>query len=135
MSKSELDDVLLKVEGLTTHFFTEEGVVKSVDGVTFDVRRGEVLGLVGESGSGKSVTALSLLRLIPTPPGRIVDGAITFNGRDLLALDEAQMRDLRGNEMSTDSGYTIGFPMEGSMVLHRFCKGVTPCHQGAARCC
>ena len=63
MSKSELDDVLLKVEGLTTHFFTEEGVVKSVDGVTFDVRRGEVLGLVGESGSGKSVTALSLLRL------------------------------------------------------------------------
>ena len=100
MSKSELDDVLLKVEGLTTHFFTEEGVVKSVDGVTFDVRRGEVLGLVGESGSGKSVTALSLLRLIPTPPGRIVDGAITFNGRDLLALDEAQMRDLRGNEIA-----------------------------------
>jgi oligopeptide transport system ATP-binding protein len=100
MSKSELDDVLLKVEGLTTHFFTEEGVVKSVDDVTFDVRRGEVLGLVGESGSGKSVTALSLLRLIPTPPGRIVDGAITFNGRDLLALDEAQMRDLRGNEIA-----------------------------------
>ena len=100
MSKSELDDVLLKVEGLTTHFFTEEGVVKSVDGVTFDVRRGEVLGLVGESGAGKSVTALSLLRLIPTPPGRFVDGAITFNGRDLLALDEAQMRDLRGNEIA-----------------------------------
>ena len=93
-------DVLLRVEGLTTHFFTEDGVVKSVDGVTFDIRKGEVLALVGESGSGKSVTALSLLRLIPSPPGQIVDGKVTFNGRDLLALDEDEMRKLRGNEIA-----------------------------------
>ena len=97
---SEKPEVLLSVEGLTTYFFTEDGVVRSVDGVTFDVRKGEVLGLVGESGSGKSVTALSLLRLIPTPPGRIVDGHVTFNGRDLLALSEDDMRKLRGNEIA-----------------------------------
>jgi len=94
------DDVLLDVRGLTTHFFTEDGIVRSVDGVTFDVRKGEVLGLVGESGSGKSVTALSLLRLIPSPPGRIVAGEVSFNNRDLLNLDEDAMRDLRGNEMA-----------------------------------
>jgi oligopeptide/dipeptide ABC transporter ATP-binding protein len=91
---------LLQVTDLTTHFFTEDGVVRSVDGVSFDVNKGEVLGLVGESGSGKSVTALSMLRLIPSPPGRIVAGEIRFDGRDLLALTEDEMRELRGNEIA-----------------------------------
>src|SRR5580658_10764048 len=80
------DEPLLSIRGLRTHFFTEAGVAKAVDGVDLDVRQGEVLGLVGESGSGKSVTALSVIRLIPAPPGRIVAGEIRYQGRDLLKL-------------------------------------------------
>ena len=91
---------LLQIRGLKTHFFTESGVAKAVDGVDLDVRQGEVLGLVGESGSGKSVTALSVLRLIPDPPGRIVGGDIWFQGRDLLALDWEDIRRVRGKEIS-----------------------------------
>jgi len=83
---------LLEVKGLKTYFFTDEGVVRAVDGIDFHINRGETLGIVGESGSGKSVTALSIMRLIPTPPGRIVAGAITYNGRNLLELPPAQMR-------------------------------------------
>lgn len=90
---------LLKVSGLRTHFHTEEGVVKAVDGVDFYVHSGEILGLVGESGCGKSVTALSILRLI-RKPGRIVEGEIEFEGRDLLDLSTAEMNDLRGNRIS-----------------------------------
>jgi peptide/nickel transport system ATP-binding protein len=86
---------LLEVRDLTVHFDTEDGLVEAVDGVTFSVRPGEILGLVGESGSGKSVTALALLRLI-RPPGRIVRGAVRFEGTDLLALSEEQMRAVRG---------------------------------------
>jgi oligopeptide/dipeptide ABC transporter ATP-binding protein len=90
---------LLRVEGLQTHFFTDDGIVRAVDGVSFEVRAGQTLAVVGESGSGKSVTALSLLRLIP-PPGRIVGGSIEFKGRDLLALSPAAMRSIRGKEIS-----------------------------------
>ncbi|HWA19595.1 MAG TPA: ABC transporter ATP-binding protein [Devosia sp.] len=90
---------LLEVRGLKTHFFTRQGVVKAVDGVSFDLDRGETLGIVGESGSGKSAMSLSLLRLI-SPPGEIVEGEVRFDGVDLLQLDEAQMQTYRGRHMS-----------------------------------
>ncbi|MCX8132860.1 MAG: ABC transporter ATP-binding protein [Roseococcus sp.] len=92
-------EVTLEVRDLRTHFFTRAGVVKAVDGVSFTVRRGEVLGLVGESGSGKSVTGFSLIGLVD-PPGRVVSGRILFQGRDLAALPEAEMRRLRGNRIA-----------------------------------
>ena len=91
---------LLTVQDLQTHFFTGEGVVRAVDGVTLSVRPGETLGLVGESGCGKTVTALSILRLVPDPPGRIVGGTICFDGRDLLRLPEEEMRSIRGCAIS-----------------------------------
>jgi oligopeptide/dipeptide ABC transporter ATP-binding protein len=91
---------LLQVRGLRTSFFTESGVAKAVDGVDIDIFPGEVLGLVGESGSGKSVTALSILRLVPDPPGRIVGGEIRFKGRDLLTLSWDEIRKVRGKEIS-----------------------------------
>ena len=87
---------LLEVKGLKTYFFTDEGVVRAVDGIDFHINRGETLGIVGESGSGKSVTALSIMRLIPTPPGRIVAGTINYNGRNLLELPPAQCSRLYG---------------------------------------
>lgn len=87
---------VLKIEDLRTHFFTGEGVARAVDGVSVSVGKNRTLGLVGESGCGKSVTALSILRLIPSPPGKIVDGKITLSGKDILSLPEVQMRDIRG---------------------------------------
>ena len=95
---------ILSVAGLTTQFDTEDGVARAVDGVSFRVRKAETLAIVGESGSGKSVSALSIMRLIPSPPGRIVSGSVTFRGRDgaerdLSRLDEAAMRLIRGNEI------------------------------------
>jgi oligopeptide/dipeptide ABC transporter ATP-binding protein len=92
-------DALLELRGLKTHFFTEEGVVRAVDGVDLRVAGGETLGLVGESGCGKSVAMFSVMRLI-SPPGRIVSGQVLFAGRDLLTLDEQAMQDLRGNRIS-----------------------------------
>jgi len=92
-------DNLLEVRNLKTYFFTEDGVVKAVDGVDFTVQRGEILGLVGESGCGKSVTSLSIMRLVGIP-GKIVDGEIFFEGRSLLELSEDEMVDMRGNRMS-----------------------------------
>src|SRR5580704_6429199 len=91
---------LLAIDDLRTHFFTRDGVVRAVDGVSYDVSAGETLAVVGESGCGKSVTALSILRLVPSPPGRIVGGAIRFAGRDLLEASEAEMRSIRGNEIA-----------------------------------
>jgi len=90
---------LLEVKGLKTYFFTEDGVVKAVDGVDFDVLPGEVLGLVGESGCGKSVTSFSIMRLVG-PPGRVVDGQIMFEGRDLLKISESEMVHMRGDRIS-----------------------------------
>ena len=90
---------LLEVENLQTHFRTPDGVNRAVDGVSFQVEEGETLAIVGESGCGKSVTAMSILRLIPQPPGKIA-GAIRLEGRDLLALDDRAMRDIRGNDIS-----------------------------------
>jgi oligopeptide/dipeptide ABC transporter ATP-binding protein len=91
---------VLEIENLRTHFFTESGVVRAVDGLSCAVQNGETLGVVGESGCGKSVTALSVLRLVATPPGRIVDGAIRFQGTNLLDLTERQMEGIRGNDIS-----------------------------------
>jgi oligopeptide/dipeptide ABC transporter ATP-binding protein len=90
---------ILKVSGLRTYFFTEDGVVKAVDGVDFEVRRGEVLGLVGESGCGKTVTSFSIMRLIDMP-GRVVAGSVTFDGQNLLNLPESEMAHIRGNRIS-----------------------------------
>jgi oligopeptide transport system ATP-binding protein len=91
---------LLEVDNLRTHFFTREGVVKAVDGISFTVEAGRTLGIVGESGCGKSVTALSLMGLIPKPPARIVEGSVNFQGRDLTKLSERQLEDVRGREMA-----------------------------------
>ena len=92
--------VVLEVAGLQTFFFTRSGILKAVDDVSFSLQRSETLAVVGESGCGKSMTALSIMRLVPDPPGRIVGGRITLAGRDLLQLDESAMRQVRGNEMS-----------------------------------
>jgi peptide/nickel transport system ATP-binding protein len=91
---------LLAIDDLRTHFFTRDGIVRAVDGVSFGVGAGETLAVVGESGCGKSVTALSILRLVPSPPGRTVSGTIRFDGADLLRLSEAEMRRIRGNAIS-----------------------------------
>jgi oligopeptide/dipeptide ABC transporter ATP-binding protein len=91
---------LLQIEDLCTWFYTLEGVVRAVDGVSLEVKGGEVLGLVGESGCGKSMTALSILRLFPSPPGKIVRGQISFEGENLLLLSEARMRAIRGKSIS-----------------------------------
>jgi oligopeptide/dipeptide ABC transporter ATP-binding protein len=91
---------LLEVKGLKTHFFTREGVVQAVDGVSFSLEKGKTLGIVGESGCGKSVTALSLMGLIPKPPAKIVAGEVLFDGKDLTKLSEGQFQHIRGNEMS-----------------------------------
>ena len=91
---------LLEVQDLHTQFFTRDGVVRAVDGVSFQLSAGETLGLVGESGCGKSVTALSLMRLIPQPPGKITEGAITFDGQDVLKMDDDEVRGIRGNNIA-----------------------------------
>ncbi len=95
-----MNEPLLEVRELQTHFFTDDGVVRAVDGVSYAIGAGETLAVVGESGSGKSVTALSILRLVASPPGRIVGGGIRFRGRDLLSLSEPEMRAIRGKEIS-----------------------------------
>jgi len=118
----------LKVEELRTHFSTERGVAKAVDGVSFTVDQGDTLGIVGESGCGKSVTVLSILRLIRQPPGRIVSGRVLFEGRDLLALSPAEMRQVRGNRISMifqdpmsslNPVFTVGEQVAESIRLHQ----------------
>jgi len=91
---------ILEVKNLRTSFFTEEGEIKAVDDVSFAIERGKTLGIVGESGCGKSVTSLSIMRLIPNPPGRVMGGEILYQGQDLLKLDMQKMREIRGNEIS-----------------------------------
>jgi peptide/nickel transport system ATP-binding protein len=121
-------EMVLEVEGLTTYFFTRSGVVRAVDDVTFSLRKGETLGIVGESGCGKSMTALSLMRLVPVPPGRIVAGQVRLNGQDLLTLDEDEMRAIRGNEISMifqepmtslNPVLTIGNQISEALRLHQ----------------
>jgi oligopeptide transport system ATP-binding protein len=91
---------LLQVKDLQTQFFTQDGVVKAVDGVSFNLEEGETLGIVGESGCGKSVTVLSIMRLIPNPPGRVVGGQVLFDGEDLLKVDDEEIRRVRGNKIA-----------------------------------
>ena len=119
---------LLEVSDLGTWFYTRQGIVKAVDGVDFEVAAGETLAIVGESGCGKSMTALSLMRLIPEPPGRIVSGSIKLAGRDLLKISEEEMRDVRGNEISMifqepmtslNPVMTIGKQISEALILHR----------------
>ena len=87
-----MDETVLEVKNLRTHFFTDDGVVKAVDDVSFSLAKGEVLGIVGESGSGKSVTNLSIINLIQSPPGKIVGGEVLFHGEDVLKMDEKKIR-------------------------------------------
>lgn len=119
---------LLRVKDLKTYLFTHEGVVKAVDGISFKIDKGETFGLVGESGCGKSVTALSIMRLIPNPPGKIVEGEIYFEGQDLLALDGREMREIRGKKISMifqepmtslDPVFTIGHEIMEAIQLHQ----------------
>ena len=126
-------ELVLSVENLRTHFHTEGGVVRSVDGVSFTVRRGETLAVVGESGSGKSVTSLSIMGLIPSPPGEIVEGRIRFRGKqgdvvELTAMDERALRTIRGNDISMifqepmtslNPVFTIGDQIAEVVRLHR----------------
>jgi peptide/nickel transport system ATP-binding protein len=100
MTEAQTEDTVLDVKNLKTVFFTNSGLFKAVDDLSFTVRRGETLAIVGESGCGKSVSALSIMRLVPDPPGRIVGGSVTLEGTDLLSLDEAEMRKIRGDRIS-----------------------------------
>ena len=118
---------LLQVKDLQTHFFTLEGVVKAVDGVSYDIREGETVAVVGESGCGKSVSALSIMRLVAYPPGRIVGGEIWFNGHDLLTLNDEEMRQVRGKEIamifqepmtSLNPALTIGRQVTETLEAH-----------------
>ncbi|MBW2056604.1 MAG: ABC transporter ATP-binding protein [Deltaproteobacteria bacterium] len=119
---------VLSIEGLKTYFHTHQGVARAVDGVSYHVFRGETLGVVGESGCGKSVTALSILRLIPSPPGRIVSGSVVFEGQNLLDLPMNRMREIRGNQISMifqepmtslNPVFTIGSQLSKVFTLHQ----------------
>jgi peptide/nickel transport system ATP-binding protein len=119
---------VLSVDGLTTYFFTRRGVVRAVEDVSFRVRSGETLAIVGESGCGKSMTALSLMRLVPSPPGRIVKGSVLLDGTDLLKIDEPAMRQMRGNKISMifqepmtalNPLITVGRQVAETLVLHQ----------------
>jgi peptide/nickel transport system ATP-binding protein len=118
----------LEVEGLQTYFYTRDGIVRAVEDLSFHVDRGETLAIVGESGCGKSMTALSIMRLIPDPPGRIVGGRISLDGQDLMQLSEAQMREVRGNDISMifqepmtslNPVMRIGKQISEALILHQ----------------
>ncbi len=119
---------LLEVKNLKTYFYTDDGVAKAVDDVSFELDKGETLGLVGESGCGKSVSALSIMRLIADPPGKIVNGEIFFKGKDILKVPEKEMQDIRGNDIgmifqepmtSLNPVFTCGNQIEEAVILHQ----------------
>jgi len=121
-------DLLLEVKNLKTYFYTDEGVVRAVDGISFDIKKGETLGMIGESGCGKSVSALSIMRLISEPPGRIMEGEINFQGENLREKSEPEMRRIRGNEIamvfqepmtSLNPLLTIGDQIAEAIILHQ----------------
>jgi oligopeptide/dipeptide ABC transporter ATP-binding protein len=122
------DDILLSVENLSTHFSTQQGLVRAVQDVSFSVKKSRTFALVGESGCGKSITALSIMRLVPEPQGKIVAGKIIFNGRDLLGLSGNRMRAIRGNRIamifqepmtSLNPVFTVGYQIEEAIRLHQ----------------
>ena len=119
---------LVEFKNLKTYFYTEDGIVKAVNDVSFKIREGETIGVVGESGCGKSVTAMSLMRLIPNPPGKIVGGDILFEGKSVLTMTEAQMREIRGNKISVifqepmtslNPVFKIGDQISEAVILHQ----------------
>ena len=121
-------ETVLSVEDLRTYFTTRWGTVKAVDGISFDLRRGETLGIVGESGCGKSVTMLSLMRLIPIPPGRIVTGSIVLDGEDIVPISEGEMAQIRGRKIaliiqdpmtSLNPVFSIGNQVEEAIKIHQ----------------
>lgn len=125
---AKMDQKILEIKNLQTSFFTEGGEVKAIDDVSFNVYKGKTLGIVGESGCGKSVTSLSIMRLIPNPPGRIMGGQILYHGRDLLKVSLAEMRAIRGNEISMifqepmtslNPVFTIGNQICEAIALHQ----------------
>lgn len=120
--------ILLEVQNLKTYFKTDDGMAKAVDGISYKLFKGETLGIVGESGCGKSVGAMSILRLIPSPPGKIVDGKILFEDKDLVSITDAEMRAIRGNRISMifqepmtslNPVYTVGNQIMESIILHQ----------------
>jgi oligopeptide/dipeptide ABC transporter ATP-binding protein len=127
------NNLVLKIKGLKTYFYTYEGVVKALDGIDLEIRRGEVLGLVGETGCGKSVTALSILRLIPDP-GKIIEGEILFKGENLLKKSEEEMRNIRGSEISMifqeptvslNPVFKVGNQISEAIMLHQELSGAS----------
>ena len=123
-----MSDTLLRVEHLTTAFHTDRGTLRAVDDVSFSLKKGETLAVVGESGCGKSVTALSIMRLIPSPPGRIESGKIDFLGKELTSLPEPEMRKVRGDKISMifqepmtslNPVYSVGAQIVEAIRLHR----------------
>ena len=123
-----MSENLLEVKNLKTYFFTDGGVVKSVDDVSFNVKPGKTLGVVGESGCGKSITSLSIMQLVETPPGKIVGGEIIYNGENLLNKDKDEMRKIRGGEIamifqepmtSLNPVYPVGKQVQEAILLHQ----------------
>lgn len=122
-----MDNNILEINDLKTYFYTEDGVVKGCDGVSYKVNKGEILAIVGESGSGKSVSAMSILKLIPSPPGKIVSGEILFNGENLVTCSENRIEEIRGNDIavifqepmtSLNPVLTIGYQVMEPLILH-----------------
>lgn len=122
------NDEIIKIKGLKTYFHTDDGVVKAVDGVDFDIRKGETMGLVGESACGKTVTALSIMRLVESPPGKIEEGEVLYKGENLLKISQEKMRKVRGNEISMifqepmtslNPVFTIGRQLTEVLILHQ----------------
>lgn len=123
-----LNKVLLEVKNLKTHFYTHDGILPAVDGVSFKINSGETLCVVGESGCGKSVTAMSILKLVPTPPGKYVEGNILFNGQDILSKTNEEMRKIRGKDIamifqepmtSLNPVYTVGDQIAEAIMIHQ----------------
>src|SRR5512144_1509569 len=127
LNTPKMQDIILEVDGLETVFKTPDGLVHAVNGVSFSLKNGETVGLVGESGSGKSVTMLSVLRLIPTPPGKIAAGSALFHGQDLLRMSDEEIRRVRGGQISIvfqdpmtsfNAVLTIGRQITEALVTH-----------------